>query len=393
MAMQQSLQQQQQPGSNFTSPFAGLPKAQLYDIMSQMKALIDQNQQQARQILIDNPLLTRALFQAQIMLGMVQPPNVMPNIQQKPSKPQPAQVGSPPSVQSSQTLPAQVRAQSEPNSSQTLIPARQQQPPQPSNSMPLPSIPPSTFPSQAPSGLSVPQTKSFSNVPIPSMPPVQSSQIPNVSLPAPPPYYSTLPPHLAMAPIQLQQALQNPGIFNQTLQPPLPFHPRPVAMPPFTHQLHPQMPHTLGLQPSSAPQLLLSQPLFHSGVPPPSSFPQGQPPLPNQPPPQRLYQAGSSHVGPDYGTQAGTSMQTDRGSPWGPGPSEATTAGTQLLGPPPMASGQMASGISVQQPRPVLTPEMEKALLQQVMSLTPEQINLLPLEQRNQVLQLQEMLR
>lgn len=40
-----------------------------------------------------------------------------------------------------------------------------------------------------------------------------------------------------------------------------------------------------------------------------------------------------------------------------------------------------------------LTPEMEKALLQQVMSLTPEQINLLPPEQRNQVLQLQEMLR
>lgn len=40
-----------------------------------------------------------------------------------------------------------------------------------------------------------------------------------------------------------------------------------------------------------------------------------------------------------------------------------------------------------------LTPEMEKALLQQVMSLTPEQINFLPPEQRNQVLQLQQMLR
>jgi hypothetical protein len=36
---------------------------------------------------------------------------------------------------------------------------------------------------------------------------------------------------------------------------------------------------------------------------------------------------------------------------------------------------------------------MEKALLQQVMSLTPEQINLLPPEQRNPVLQLQLMLR
>lgn len=39
-----------------------------------------------------------------------------------------------------------------------------------------------------------------------------------------------------------------------------------------------------------------------------------------------------------------------------------------------------------------LTPEMEQALLQQVMSLTPEQINMLPPEQRTQVLQLQQML-
>lgn len=40
-----------------------------------------------------------------------------------------------------------------------------------------------------------------------------------------------------------------------------------------------------------------------------------------------------------------------------------------------------------------LTNEMEKALLQQVMSLTPEQINLLPPEQRQQVVQLQQILR
>lgn len=40
-----------------------------------------------------------------------------------------------------------------------------------------------------------------------------------------------------------------------------------------------------------------------------------------------------------------------------------------------------------------LSPELEKALLQQVMSLTPEQINMLPAEQRNQILQLQQILR
>jgi hypothetical protein len=42
---------------------AGMTKSQLYDIMSQMKTLIDQNHQQAREILIRNPLLTKALFQ------------------------------------------------------------------------------------------------------------------------------------------------------------------------------------------------------------------------------------------------------------------------------------------------------------------------------------------
>jgi len=40
-----------------------------------------------------------------------------------------------------------------------------------------------------------------------------------------------------------------------------------------------------------------------------------------------------------------------------------------------------------------LTPELESALLQQVMSLTPEQINSLPPDQQQQVLQLQQMLR
>nr|GMD72368.1 cleavage stimulating factor 64 [Ipomoea batatas] len=38
-----------------------------------MKKLMEQNEEQARQILIENPTLARDLFHAQIMLGMVQP--------------------------------------------------------------------------------------------------------------------------------------------------------------------------------------------------------------------------------------------------------------------------------------------------------------------------------
>ena len=40
-----------------------------------------------------------------------------------------------------------------------------------------------------------------------------------------------------------------------------------------------------------------------------------------------------------------------------------------------------------------LSLDMEKALHQQVMSLTPDQFNQLPPDQRNQVLQIQQMLR
>ncbi|XP_015696670.1 uncharacterized protein LOC107304988 [Oryza brachyantha] len=41
---------------------------------------------------------------------------------------------------------------------------------------------------------------------------------------------------------------------------------------------------------------------------------------------------------------------------------------------------------------PQLTPDVESALLQQVLQLTPEQLSLLPVEQQQQVIQLQKML-
>ncbi|THU72010.1 hypothetical protein C4D60_Mb04t07580 [Musa balbisiana] len=367
MAAQKS-QQQQLPGDGFTSQFWGLSKAQIYDIMSQMKALMEQNEQQARQILVDNPLLTRALFQAQIMLGMVQPPKVMPNIQQALSQPQPAEFKQPPNIQSSQTLPVEVGAQGESSSSQTMLPAR----PQPSISISPASVASLTSQSQAmATALSAPQIKSFPIVQVPSVPPPQSSQNQNISLPAPAhPHYSTLSSHLPVVSVQPQQTLQNPGVFSQVLQPPLPLPPRPVAIQPFMHQLPPQITHSAGFQPSSAPQHLLTQPLFQVGL-----AAQGDKLF-------EIFSQVSSHIGPEYGNQTGTgtALPADRGAPWAPGPPEMTKAGTQLPGPP-----LMATGTSGQPPRSSLTLEMEKALLQQVMSLTPEQINLLSPEQRNQV--------
>lgn len=131
-----------------------------------------------------------------------------------------------------------------------------------------------------------------------------------------------------------------------------------------------------------------------------------------------MYQAGGSKLGTEFNiNQVGTSKPADRG-PWMPGHPENPTLPQQLSGPPPMPSIRGQMGPSNQSrpapgpgpgpglgqgpgpapgpapaPAPPLSQEMEKMLLQQVMSLTPEQINLLPPEQRNQVLQLQKILR
>ncbi|KAL0915542.1 hypothetical protein M5K25_015968 [Dendrobium thyrsiflorum] len=391
MAARQQQQQQQFSGDRFTSHIAGMSKSQLYDIMSQLKVLIDQNQKQARQILIENPLLTRALFQAQIMLGMVQPPQVMPNVQQQ-ILPQTAQAGHKTIIQTVQPLPAQPGLQGQKNS-QPSVPAKQQQPQYPSISIPPASVPaPGNYQSQqmisSPAHLAQ-HAKGFFSGPH-GLPP-HSSQIRN--LPHPPHPHSHFPmlqSHMPMVSSQPQPSLQTPGMFHQPLQPPLPQQPRP-PMQPFSHQLPSQMPHSLGFPPSSAPQHLLSPPLFHSGSLPPTSFPQGQPPLPNLPPPQQFYQGGSL-MNSDYRNPAGTFMHAERG-PWIPGLTEKPTAGP-LAGPSLPPLGQIATGPLGQPPRlPLLSPEMEKAVLQQVLMLTPEQINLLPPEQRNQVLEIQEILR
>eukprot|EP00958_Prasinococcus_capsulatus_P010254 scaffold997_cov418-Prasinococcus_capsulatus_cf.AAC.5 len=74
-----------------TSTLATLSRPQLIELMQQLNQLVRTNQQQARGILTANPQLTKALFQAQIMLGMVkapqQPSDVQVGTPQQPSNP------------------------------------------------------------------------------------------------------------------------------------------------------------------------------------------------------------------------------------------------------------------------------------------------------------------
>ncbi|KAK6148855.1 hypothetical protein DH2020_016380 [Rehmannia glutinosa] len=374
-------------GDGVPPSLAGMSKNQLYEIMSQMKTLIEQNKQQARQILIQNPVLTRALFQSPAIPSTAtqnpQPSstsNQQSNIKPTPSFP--SQIGQ---NQMRKQQPNQIPNQTP---SQTMVSNSQSQPIPPPNPKPQ-SIPSHSLqPVQQPKGhlgaqsaqMSIPQSSQVPN--LTQLPHHTSSQSPSLHQPPMPSSIST----------QSQQPMQNTGNqylpLQQPLQPPLPPQPRP-QMPGFPHQGHAQMGPNLGFQHPSGPQMHHPQHMFHSGAKPPGglgpSFPQGQLPLPNQPLPPSLYQAGNPHLGMDY-NQIGSSKQTDRGSNWTPGLHE-----NQLPGPPSFP-GQV--GPSNQPPRPApLTPELEKALLQQVMSLTPEQINMLPTEQRNQVLQLQQMLR
>lgn len=473
---------------SFTSHIAGMSKPQLYDLMSQMKVLIEQNEQQARQILVANPAMTKTLFQAQIMLGMLRPPQVMPNIQQslsQPPQPQPVQVGPQGQIQP--------RPQGQMNSVQSQVPPRQPTQMQVGQHGQMPMIPQSQPQStamqpsiQRPLPIPQPQMQApqQSQAHLPLQPASQSMQQPpqGRSLSMHPPIHSA-PQNLPMQPQvptvlsgQPQQSFnQSTTGLHQPVQPPLPQQPRPPMQPP-PHQLQNQPTQSLGFQ-SIVQQQSQSQALFqpgsgqtNMGVP---FQPHAQPPLPSQPPPQQLYQMNPasavgpvSHAGPDISGQGlghgnlsnvGHGIQPGRGpnmgqglssmgptASWQPVPPESaanTVSGVPHstipsgIGGPMSLSGGMIAGMTdsagqstgplgtgmntglldmggsnmvrsqglnemqtqalpqQQQLASHLSYDQEKVLLQQVMSLTPEQISCLPEEHRQQVFQLQQMFR
>ncbi|CAH8390369.1 unnamed protein product [Eruca vesicaria subsp. sativa] len=369
---------------------AGMTKSQLYDIMSQMKTLIDQNHEQAREILIRNPLLTKALFQAQIMLGMVQPPQVVQKVEPQVA-PQPQQsrqsIPTKPNVQVHVPSVQEPAATIQPQAPIRKHPMQQQQQPMPMPPPPPPVTATSNVPSQP--RFSHPQRQGHLNPAGASLSHPQVQNAPSLAPRHPtsqqPPFHHLDIPASSTQLQQQQQPMHSVGVGGSHLaqQQARPYH----------HQFGPSQtgPNT-GFQHHGAPPQHHSQPSFHSGNRPSASggphFPQGQPHLPNQPP----YQGGQFRG--DYNNnQLGGPMAADRGPSWMAGQPESSNI-THLpgLGPVPPPSQVGPGGGPPPRPAPI-SADMEKALLQQVMSLTPEQINLLPPEQRNQVLQLQQMLR
>uniref|UniRef100_A0A452ZJD8 Cleavage stimulation factor subunit 2 hinge domain-containing protein n=1 Tax=Aegilops tauschii subsp. strangulata TaxID=200361 RepID=A0A452ZJD8_AEGTS len=274
----------QPAGEALATHISGMSRPEMYDLMSQMKAMLDHDQERVRRMLVQNPDVTRALFRAQVVLGMVKTPKAA----QSSDTPQPAAAQT--------TPPASVKAtvQDHVNLPQPPLPTNQQNL-QPSGQFPLGASNVTSSLDLPPMPANPPQSAQSKGYPIHQMHSAsapQSSQYPNVTMPPhAPPQYSNVPSHMPTVNSQPQQPLQNPGMFNQQLQPPLPQLPRPPSMQAYTHQMHQQIPSTYG-------QHMLQQPMFHPGGNPQNSFFTGQqqqqlpnqpPPLPNQPPPQ-LYQ-------------------------------------------------------------------------------------------------------
>jgi hypothetical protein len=107
------------------------------------------------------------------------------------------------------------------------------------------------------------QAKGYPMHQMPAAPVPQSSQHPNMTLPHVSLQYSNIPSHLPVVHSQQHQPLQNPGMFNQQLQPPLPLSPRPPPMQSFAHKMHPQISNSFGMAHANAPQHILQQSMFH----------------------------------------------------------------------------------------------------------------------------------
>ncbi|XP_071737750.1 cleavage stimulating factor 64-like isoform X2 [Rutidosis leptorrhynchoides] len=364
---QNGLQSQPILGTDpLTLHLAKIPKNQLIEVLTEVKAMATQNKEQARQLLLAHPQLSKAVLQAHIMLKTV-PPHMMPNAQQF-TGPNPlvqsGPVAQPSSIQPLSGLPplAQTKVQ--------LGPIPQ------SHIQPSSSHPASLGPSQ------------YAAAPL--LPPEARFQ-------TPPPAQRHVLQQSTLSGLQLLHSQRNAGLLNQvenhiaTPSSLLQYPGQNVAAGP----VQPSIPnhHKVPILPSSSvvsaianngnkdhnnPQHLIHNPAWGYKV-------------------DHHPNVGSRlHDKDQIGHPSKLlKMEDGRGSSYSPacvnlsasvsGSSQAVSlSGNQIL---------KAGAIDSQNPNPELPAGIESALLQQVLTLTPEQLSSLPPEQQQQVIQLQQMLR
>ncbi|KAG9447886.1 hypothetical protein H6P81_014014 [Aristolochia fimbriata] len=375
-----------------THYLAKMSHAHLYEVMSELKAMAKQNKALARQLLLSSPNLSKALFQAQIMLGMVTPQVLqMPNIRQASSSIQQS------AIQEDKQL---------------------------------------SHPSQI---TQTPPLQSASGVQLGLLPRIPEGQLVGSSVP---PTKALIGQSSSTLPLQQQSSLQ-PMLLQYSQQVQTQILTGVSSAP----SIRPQQPLTgSSVRPQSIPSLVVPKGNLKQQVQQPllqhkarvgaltaanNSQMSLSNSIPHNPPAQTSFQPGPSSSsilldGVERASRLGSSnAQLGHETSWGQRTDtlDPTTRPSKLMrlddgnsGPSITGSNANVSGsvqgfgatslsanlkgpidgaqqLEKQASQLVLPPEVESALLQQVMSLTSEQLSSLPPEQRQQVLQLQQMLR
>ncbi|CAN1239698.1 Cleavage stimulating factor 64 [Linum grandiflorum] len=321
------------PSDPLTFHLAKMSRSQLNEIMSELKVMATRNREAARQLLLTRPQLPKALFQAQIMLGMVSSEVLkMPNIIALPGQP---------AIHSSQDT------QQHQQDLQTFTGAAPSQGTHP------------VLMSQIPGGRSsvVPHNAlvqdQFSASSLHNMEPQNNAHAVNhVPLQATFPRNSAVPPlppvHPIMRPLN---PVADPSFSHQNIQQPIVHHPGHAGSGNLGQKSR------MGLRPS----------VSDTSVEDPRE-------LNNRP--TKLQKL-------DEGRGASSSIRACN---------VANNKGSQMV-PAGSGSAMLVPKPEEKQVPQQILPDVESALLQQVLNLTPEQLSSLPPEQQQQVIQLQKSLR
>eukprot|EP00268_Persea_americana_P051568 TRINITY_DN5710_c0_g1_i1.p1 TRINITY_DN5710_c0_g1~~TRINITY_DN5710_c0_g1_i1.p1 ORF type:complete len:550 (-),score=141.94 TRINITY_DN5710_c0_g1_i1:414-2063(-) len=390
-----------QPGMNndpLTHYLAKMSRAQLHEIMLEFKLMATQNNALARQLLVAAPQLLKALFQAQIMLGMVTPQVLqMPNIRQV-----------------SGAMPQPFSQEGKQDRQPTLPLQQGQTPPFPDKMQfgQLPHLPEGMVSKVLPNA-SISQSSGLplQNIPLqPLFQLPQQSQAQVVSQTTVPaqsgvPAVSSIRP-LAGLSIHPQTPLVASNVVKPQMQAPLLQPPRPVgaanvgfsqlALPngTFSHSTlaRPPLPHATiqpGPSTSSISQDSNWVPRNNAQLNLPLELAENA----------RMMNDASELMNPpklarlNDGSSISRAVVTGNTATGPSAPTQVSRPSTISAGDASAADNTGANNARPENKTLQLPPEVESALLQQVMSLTSEQLSSLPPEQRQQVLQLQQMLR
>ncbi|CAN6543753.1 unnamed protein product [Malus baccata var. baccata] len=354
---QSGLQNQLAPPNDpLTLHLAKMSRGQLNQIMAELRVMAIQNKELARQLLLARPQLPKALFQAQIMLGMVSPQMLqMPNIRQasghtsQPPFNEALQSGLVPNVQEGQfsAVPQNPLVRSQ-------FSAPQQQPTHPR--MPLP---------QHANHHVLQQASLLGQSGVPTLPPIHPQSSSGLS-------------------IRPQTQLTNSSSSNQKMQPSLLQHPGQVGRANFglnTHMVNP----IATVQHSSLPR-----PVSEASFQPGSSMSSGI----NR---DRSFQMVNDSVESVKRSSKLMKLDDGRGSSLSRvGLNMPNANGSVLphaLPAKPVHKSEEVQHSEKQISQSELHPGVESALLQQVLSLTPEKLSSLSPEQQQEVIKLQQMLR